>query len=315
MRQSITLQLVQPSFFRILWGTLSLLFQKSERVTSIPQQIGSYTLLESPQTGSKANFYSGIYTNGKEKVFIKTWSGTQRNYHYYALVNEYLMSQILTRKQSQMQVPCLVIVPQVRECLSTSNTISLVYEYIDGKQLMHFSPETQAKILIEIRQALLSYTNALTNRERKFFITRSAWFYFISFLPVFLIFARYYPRHALRVLFATCMNISSIFSLFHEELVLSHRDLTPRNVFVTDTHIYLIDLELMALAPRSLEPVQMLISSDYVTLNDQLSGRFAKEANMFLFLRMLLIALIDRHSYPEYAQVYVEHLLRASRKV
>src|SRR5258708_2010203 len=107
-------QLIKPTILQILCGALFRFLKNNEKThLVIPQQIGDYTLISKMPKKEFFKFALGIYTDGKEKFFIKTWTGKAKNLNYYSLVNEVRVGVILNTKLAQSEFQNRIHVPKI----------------------------------------------------------------------------------------------------------------------------------------------------------------------------------------------------------
>jgi serine/threonine protein kinase len=271
----------------------------------MPQEVGKYTFVSKPKGELTNRFFSGIYTDGTEKVFIKTWSGTIHNYDYYMLVNEYAATQLLSRKLNNQNT---VRVPRILHYHNTANTLSLVYEYIEGESVSSLPTESQVQVLTSIHSALASCTEALTRDERDILMQRTGLFYLFSFPSIFLLFCWQYPAYILTACRALIRSIPSIPHLLSEELVVSHRDITSKNILLNHSGAYLLDLEYVACAPKSLDQVLLVLNAESESIRERVTVLFSGEVNCFIKVWSILFALSDRSHEENVCRVYLSQL-------
>ncbi|MCI0533239.1 glycosyltransferase [bacterium] len=298
-----------PLFHMVLGIAVS--FLKPRRVLRTPQKIGKYTLI-SPVNKEIVhdNFSIGIYSSEKEKVFIKTWSGKIKDFNYYSLQNQRMVNALLSEKLSGQERAgeMEISTPAIKEVIETNQSVSLVFEYIDGKTLLEFPPEFQEKTIRAILSRLRACSKSLTKKEEGYFMRLSGIFYFLSFPLIFMAFVVLYPKKLLVALHAIARSLPSLPELLREPLIIAHRDISPDNILVRGEKIYLIDWEVAALAPESFDPVFIMMNPKFSGVPKNMADDFKQYRNDFLAVRTALYAMINLRNVPELSQKYSSFL-------
>src|SRR5476651_2324372 len=87
-----------PIFPLLLWNMFFSWGKKNLSPSSmtLPDHVGEY-LLERKLTEEVISA-SGIYKSSGNKILIKFWKGSSKNYGYYALVREFFTTKLLYQK-------------------------------------------------------------------------------------------------------------------------------------------------------------------------------------------------------------------------
>ncbi len=311
--KTVNVQLKRPRLFQVMFGVVVSFLKKKTVPTYFPE-IGKYKIISKINKAQiVGNFSLGIYTDGTEKVFIKTWSGLMRDFNYYSLVNEYFANTVMQKKLSLTLYRDEVYIPIVKDVICTKGLLALVFEYKDGKHLETFSQEYQKEVLVKVCSALSMITDTFTAEESAFFARRSHMFYVLSFPLVFTAFAFLFPKKILLATRASIKSISSIGPFFKQRLVVAHRDITPQNLLVQDGKIYLLDCEEMALAPASSDVISCMMNPDFTSIRSDLVQMFLQAQNSFLQMYLTLHVTLGVYGKLERRQHYLSLLKDSGR--
>lgn len=234
-------ELVPPPISKIIFGTIIFFLAGGYGNQETPERVGSYRLISRIQKNfALQNFGVGIYEKDNEKVFIKTWRGRIKNSGYYALANEYSVSVFLRKKFAAMH-DVHISVPEVRCVIQTEDSLSLVFEHIDGMYLGNLPFPDQARIVEKILGALKKISMLLTDREKEILTARTAAFHLLSSFLAAGIVALRHPSKLPMLLRAVGRSVTSMHYLHGQKLSLAHRDLSSENIIVKDDTAYLVD--------------------------------------------------------------------------
>lgn len=285
---------------QIVFGVVVFFLNKHTPPKAI-ERVGQYALLSSTKKDSFRNFSMGVYTDGKEKVFIKTWSGRVKDLKYYSLVNEYLVSLILRKKLAESEYKDRIFVPEVKDIVVGKNSLSVVFEYIDGEHLDTFPIERQGAVLREICEAFEKISPSLTEEERSFFTKRTLRFYVFS-LPLLLgAVSIWSPRNFFLSARYAFKNIFSAHRLKGQSLSIAHRDLTPKNICIRNGKVYVLDCEGVVLTLPPYDLLQITTVPEFAGLNVIVSPRIVQSSFLYMFIVLhTLVNVKDVHSWKEY---------------
>lgn len=274
----------KPSFVNLAVGVLmhSLKLNKYEGEIRLLKNIDKYELMVAIK---KENGYMdcsiGCYTKKGRKFFIKTFDADKKDYRYYFIISEWLVSNVLYKALKSKKTQ--IATPKPIKIISSDNSISLVYEFIDGKTLSLFSTSYQTKVFIEIINELKKISSSLTKDEIKFIPQRSIFFYLIS-LPYlsFLTFFRT-ERNFKTISKAFLATLKMLLSeKINSQLSVTHRDLKPHNVIIKDSKIFLIDTGRMALTLPGYDLAFLSLDPTCTNLTKSLEKNFKTSTSNFL---------------------------------
>lgn len=224
--------------------------QKTDSNTVLPKKVDKYQLdYEIKKVNPYKNYLIGVYKYKNTKYFIKIWMGRKKSFQYYSLLNEYFTGKtfykIISRENKTKHEK--ILIPQVLEYFESENSLSVVFEYIDGKILSSFPLDYQAMIIAKVFKFLSEVTKKIKRSEREALAKRDFIFYFLS-LPFFTFIAIISNLKAYRIIlpaFISC--IKNIGSIKNSKIILAHRDLCPDNVLIFNNNIYILDSARMVL--------------------------------------------------------------------
>ncbi|KKU81823.1 MAG: hypothetical protein UY07_C0008G0012 [Parcubacteria group bacterium GW2011_GWA1_47_8] len=293
-------QLVKPTMLQIVFG-VAVFFLKKHTPPKVIPHISQYTHISSIKKDAFKNFSLGIYTDGEEKVFIKTWTGRVKDFKYYSLVNEYFVSPILRKKFAESGYKDRIFVPEVKDVVVGEYSLSVVFEYIDGAHLDNFPIERQEEVLREICEAFAKISLSLTDEEKSHFTKRTLPFYILS-LPFLLGMVgaknpRKFPlafRYALK-------NILGARSLVGQPLAIAHRDLTPKNICIRKGKAYVFDCEGVVMTLPSYDLLQIKTVPEFSGFAALSPLRTLHSGFLFMFITLhTLVNVKNVPSWQEY---------------
>ena len=300
-----------PTLLQMTIGLIFSFFIKSQLI-SLPVKIGKYKLFyEIKKDTPIKNYAIGVYRLGKRKVFIKTWKGNLKNVNYYLLLNEYLINKILDKKlinNLKQDEKYTFRIPQVIDIIKSKNSLSIVFEYINGKTLTCFPVKEQAKILSKIFEKLENLSISLSEEEKKAFPKRTFLFYLIS-LP-FLTFTNMLlnPRDSKVIFKAFIKFLTVLLNVNRTKLTLAHRDLKPHNVIINGIDVFIIDSGRMVLTISGYDITYLSIEDNLQSVVEITSKRLGTNINKFLE-NYILIQYCKWYGMPgKYVNIYMKNL-------
>lgn len=242
----------RPTYLELTIGLCISFIQSfgTKKIITTPRKIDKYILEKNINKTNQFKFYSlGIYSNKEKKVFIKTWKGSIKNFNYYSLMNEYVINSIINEKLMKLNRTNKIKVklPEIIDVIHDKNSLSLVFELIDGKTLNKFSFDVQKKALIRIFQTLNIFSQQLTIEEKKQMPIRTEIFYILT-LPLFLILAIVSNKKDIGIFIRAFIRALREYKLLtNGSFYLAHRDLDLDNIILKNSCIYVIDYGSMVL--------------------------------------------------------------------
>lgn len=299
----------KPSFVNLAIGVLmhSLRLNKYDGEIQPLKNIDKYQLLT---TIKKENGYEdcslGCYTKNGRKFFIKIFEADKKDYRNYFIINEWIVSNVLykTLKSKKSQIAT----PKPIGIISSDKSISLVYEFIDGKTLSLFSTSYQTKVFVQIISELNKISSQLKKDEIKLIPKRSIFFYLISlpYLSLLMFFRN--DRNLKLLIKAFLITLTMLLSQkINNKLVLAHRDLKPHNVLIKDSKIFLTDTGRMALTLPGYDLAFLSLDPTHASLTKSLEKKLKTPANKFL-TSYIAIQFADRTASVGTCSKYWEFL-------
>jgi serine/threonine protein kinase len=244
------IQLHKPSIIEITIGfivskTIYTFFPKSN---TLDNTVGKYRLVEKiSKQNSYQEYMLGKYTDGEKLYFVKTWQGKLKDYSYYALLNEYYITRVLFSALSRRRTDERLYVPEVKDVIVTSGSVSLVFEFVSGYSLTTLTVEEQKQHISFALKELNDLNKRLNAQERNVLIPYYRTFY-VLVLPVYALIALIRQTKLFKSILRTL--ILSYQALLHQDnkkLFIAHRDITLDNLLVSGEKLYLLDCERMVL--------------------------------------------------------------------
>src|SRR5258706_11395001 len=271
--------LKKPTMFNIVLGNIILMIKEqiNDNTMPSPKKIGSYTLLQRMVRPHKSsNSAIGIYQKGRKKYFIKSWTGIIKDINYYCIVSQYLTNkafhELFVSKSNKYNIKT----PKAIEYIKSKNSLSVVYEYIDGRQLDKFDSEIQAKIIVNIANNLKSFSDSLSEEEKKYFSKRNKLFYMFILLVASIILLIFSPRNFKIILNSFFNSIAALLSSKENGQSLAHRDLLPKNIMVSNKNIFILDLETMVMTLPDYDYSFLQIEPDNKKIAEIVKKKFRK---------------------------------------
>lgn len=239
----------KPTLFQLTMGLLVSIGQSmfTKKRILVPVAIGKYRLISKVNKEIIDKEYGiGIYEYKGEKVFIKTWSGSIKNFRYYSLVKEHLVNDLLykkLKKSKSVDSRYSVKIPQVVDYVQYKNSLSIVFEYIEGKTLSSVSVSEQASIISMIIMTLYYMSKSFTDKEKKQFSMRPFTFY-VFCLPFYTLLTITSDFRSSKQIIKALINcLKTINHINTKNLHLAHGDLDLHNVIKNKSSIYILDWE------------------------------------------------------------------------
>lgn len=233
--------LKRPTIFQLSIGLIISIVQSLvwKKTIMTPKVIGKYRLVR--EIGKENPFRSyglGQYQYKKEKVFIKTWNGLVKDFEYFELVSEYLVSKALYSKfRSQRYIK----VPNAFSFVNNKDFFSIIYEFIDGKPLYSFSSKKQIEILCKLLFFLKRYRATSMSKEDWCISKRTLKHYILSFTFLCILTVLSDLKSFKVVIRGYIDSIKHIKFVKNNSLKIAHRDLNLHNIIVKGKYIFLID--------------------------------------------------------------------------
>jgi len=313
MKNNVLLPLPRPSIAEIVIAACVSIARANlyPRRSKVISEIGPYHLIEEVNKNIFfKNFSIGIYASKDEKVFIKTWRGNIKDSNYYLLLNEYNAGVVLYNKFKKLQQKYHILIPKVISCYKTHTSLSVVFEYVPGKQLNSYPEGFQTETLEKILACLNEISSLLTEDEKKVLRTQDASFYILSVFPL-IAFALLVNKSHIKALTVAIWRIfSSIHDILKQPLALAHGDLNAENVLMNGATGYLIDEERISLTLPGYDATHLSIIPDAQNIRASLLKKTAGNINPFLKKYLTLAAIVNTNHIPEYKRYYLNTLLK-----
>lgn len=252
----------------------------------VPKKVGKYILLSEIQKEKINKKYgTGIYKRGRDLYFIKTWTGSIRDYDYYSLIKEYLFSKVLSSVVTKNQSMSLKF-PEPEGIYKINNSVSVVFKYIEGTSVGTLNKREKTELVAEAIDGLSNLSHKLNKKEKDTFPIRNHSFYLLT-LPLITVLAFAFNINTWKIItqsFYLC--IKNYFNHKPAELVLAHGDLHPDNLIVSkegEKHsLYILDCENMILTYRDYDLSLLTLDPQFKFLARDLSVKLQYPASIFL---------------------------------
>ena len=287
-------QLKKPNILQIFFGTVISVLE-GRKSTQIQNKIGEYTLVSEviKKNNQFKKFSLGVYTDGQINVFIKTWNGKIKNMDYYSLINEIRTNHLLHIKFNESEYKDTINVPGIKNIIQSETSLSVVFEYIEGRPLYEISPDEQVKIIYDCIGALKKMSRSLTSKEKTDFIKRPLSFYIVSLPVMTILLIISQPKYGIEIIKSFFKSFSSINKLFQETLIIAHRDLNSQNILVKGNGVFLIDWERAALTLNDYDSARFMVVPDFYELKYSSKNKQLFSVNNFLKTSILIHSALD----------------------
>ena len=290
-----------PSLFQIATGLVVTAFTKKNRqVHAAPVRIGRYSLKSHINKNSAFNSYAiGIYTYNKKEYLIKTWQGSVKDYSFYDLQNECVMTKLMKNilKSSAIYVPTVI------DIITTKESLSLVTEFIEAKKLADCNPKVQIEVLSKILQIFSQVSENDADKIISAFPVRRALFYFLSLHPL-MVLTVLSNLSSISVIWKTYVeSLKNLKTLEDRKLYLSHRDISLDNILVKGKTIFLLDSGKAVFTLKNYDFAYMSINPKIENLCGAIGKRVNQPINLFLKDYILLHharTIGNPHDYDNY---------------
>lgn len=267
-----------------------------------PKRIGGYILKQVlPKANSYQNYYIATYKKGKKTYVIKTWAGNKPDLFLFKLVHELQINKLLAAKLMPSKSPNKqrIFIPQLVEHIVGKQSLSLVFEYIEGTPLSSSTTQTQAIVILDVVKYLNQLTLSLTTDEKRAFPKRTRWFYFWS-LPLVTLLALLRDIRNFPFITACLVNcVHSVLKFNDPRLVLAHRDLTAENILLTRHGIFLLDLARMTLTCPGFDLTFLSVFPQFNRLANQLrkSNKFKVQYFLANYISIQFVHAFEKPIY------------------
>lgn len=237
--------------------------------------IDKYNLVSTVGDKLTSGFYEiGIYEYDGTKFLIKTWRGLVKDSDYYTLLREYLVGDLLNRKIRELEISTHVCVPKVIDLFITRESLSVVFEYVEGAQhIVSLDKNIQLEIIDRILVFLKTISDSLTLEEKNNIGKRGPAFHFISTLAASIIVVYKHPAQFLNICRAMKYSLKSLINIYHRELGLAHRDLSFRNILVRGSEVYLIDCGGLSMTLPSYDVSRLATNKGLDLIREELANK------------------------------------------
>jgi len=242
--------LTRPTIFHYISGFIvsKTLSAASWHHYNIPKVIGEYKLKsEIRKTNGNDEYKVGTYSDKNTQYFIKTWQGRVKNYSYYALVNECIATDLLSKRLLKSMPDSSLRIPRVVHAYCEPHLFSIVFEYIEGQSLDLASLVERDRVLKIITTDLERLSEILSTEEKKRIPSHKRIYYSLLVLYYsFVVFINALTKLPL-LLQLIRKAYHSLWSISKQPLTLTHRDLVSSNIILNNGFTYLVDWETVTL--------------------------------------------------------------------
>lgn len=282
--QNFRNKISRPS--KVKFALLALLsFMHLKSKGNVINKIGPYSLSKKiKKLNGFNNFFVGIYKKGKKRYFVKTWSGKIKDYHYQAIINELIVNKILFNSLLKDKVRT----PKIIEYFSGNNSLSLVYEYIDGKPLSLYPLKKQTEVMAYIIKYLQGISSKDSNHKLSIALEKKdKLFYYFALCYITLLALISFPKEYRLIIKAYVIAVVKLFNV-KNQLVISHGDLDPSNILISKKSYFLVDCGKLTLTLADYD-LSYISTTPYLTdLSKKVSMELGKKANKFLMIFLCL---------------------------
>lgn len=282
----------RPSFAARVWTIILGFSIESEAVNTI-KKIGEYELHKKITKKNGFNpYFIGIYKKGKKRFFIKTWEGKIKDFNYHILVNELLINKILHKKFMKGQLRT----PQIIEYFSSRNSLSVVFEYIEGTPLNSFSVTKQAEVISFVIDFFKEISkDSLNSRHLKHIEKKDKLFYFTSLHLLTLVSLISSPRNFKLIIKAYLKALINFFDFGKQDLIINHGDLNPDNILISNGKYFILDCGRLSLTVPGYDQAYIELNPIHSKLAAKISSNGAAIGTTFMkiYLSIQNISLKD----------------------
>lgn len=216
-----------------------------------PKEINGFVFYSNiKKIGPRKSYNLALYKNDKgKKAVAKMKDARIKGYHYYSLLNEIAVYQILNKALERVgaKIPPKfknIFIPTMLCKYEDENLLILLVEFVEGQTAEDLSSEEKITIYFKIIDFLNFIGSKLTKVERERISKRTPLHYLLLYplLVVKSIFT--YPNSAPYVLSGIPIFIKCLPAIFNDSRkTLVHRDLHFMNIIVSNNNLFLVDLQ------------------------------------------------------------------------
>lgn len=234
-----------------IWSSVKLKFTRVDTRITFPEKIdGYYFVKELEKIGPKKSFKLALFRNKSgSKAIAKMASSKIRGYHYFSLINEAKIYEILNSvyKRVEHQLPediRNIHIPKLINVIETNNSVVLLIEFIEADELESSPDSIKVKTYFCITKFLDFLGKRLTAEEKSYLSKRTLIDLAIIYPMLAFISGYNFPRAIPEIVRGTLVLLRSFYTVSkHWKEGLVHRDLHFHNILLKDSNVYLIDLQ------------------------------------------------------------------------
>ena len=197
--------------------------------------------------------------------------------------------------------------PTVFGYVQSDDSLSVIFEYIEGKQLTSFPLIKQTEIFLIVLNSLQKVSYLFSNREKGNFLQITGRFYLLS-LPLLTLLTLVSKvdkfKEIIKIFVETLKRVNH---LKYKSLHLAHRDLEPHNIIVNRSNVYLIDCERMAFTIPNYDLNHLSLKPDFKLLSAALFRKMKVKPNKFL-KNYITIQFAGIPDHPNFKNYYLHNL-------
>ncbi len=248
---SLIISSVSFSIFKILGKNIKLV---------IPKKINNYNYQRTLNFEKGSDTAVALYKDEKgKKVVAKIWMGRIKNYSYYSIKNEYLFYKLFLNVENRIEYKKpldlkFIKVPKLIDYLETKNQVTLIIEFIDGKDGTLVDDKKILKSYIKISKYFDFISENVLEEERNLISQRSGYSYFVVYIFSLIIsIVKNYDKkidliNGLKIVIKSLNKLLS-----NNKLTLVHRDLNFENIIFSNNYVYIVDFQFMVFTYKNQE--------------------------------------------------------------
>lgn len=277
--KNLEINISKPSKLKLI-STLFLSLVYSKKKNKVINRVGNYRLQNKviKENGYYPYFY-GIYIKKGKKYFIKTWSGKIHDFNYQLLINELIVNKVLYNRLFKGKFRT----PKIIEYISTKNSLSVVYEYIEGKSLLAYPLSKQSQVIALVMKYFKEISNTPKTRKHLSNLERKDKMYYLNslnFLTIMSLISS--PKNASLVVKGYLKALKNYLDLKNSNLVINHCDLNPDNILISNGRYYIIDCGRVSLTIPGYDLTYVSLNPSFSKLAIELSKKIGNSENQFL---------------------------------
>ncbi len=239
-----------PLLVRSFIGYVKDSFTKYETL-GFPSEIGDYLFhSRMKKVGPRKSYPLAIYKNKEgKKAIAKMKDSKTKGYHYYSLLNEITMYEILNGaiKRIGNKMPkefSNIYIPEFLHKYEDEKRIISLIEFVEGDIAENISPSEKIPIYFNMVDFLQFIGEHLTENEKERISKRTPIKYLFLY-PLLVVKAIFtYPKSAPYVVRGIPVFMTALPAIFSDsKKTLVHRDLHFMNILISKERISLIDLQ------------------------------------------------------------------------